>query len=153
MTHLEFLVWDRWVEDRWNEPDLQCFYLMQVAAEVRQARYSFAKNPPAVQLKHMKIRFKTLAEREKGRAKEGRELTPEEARLLDLSWAARLGLVGPGAREKRVRREPAPKGLATKPSGATPKTRPAARPVPAKRPPNPATQRGKTLQPPPRKKG
>ena len=55
-TNREYETWMAWLDMQWNNPDLICHYLMQVAMEVRRL---FRKNPNAVHLKHMKIPFES----------------------------------------------------------------------------------------------
>ena len=114
MTHLEFMVYVRWLADQWNEPNRHDWYAMQTAAEIRQIRYSFSKTARGVKIKDLKLPFVTAGQRE--------AVSPEEAeaqaKRAELAWLARLNLIGPGAKQPLVKREPKPKaGGAVKPVG------------------------------------
>lgn len=153
VTHREHRLWVEWLSEQWNEPERSDWYLMQIAAEIRQFRYGFSKHPQAVKLKDMKLPFKTKME--VAAAEQNKELSEREMQRIETAWMARLGLIGPAAREAREKREPTPRrktGMGTANPNANlmvPKDR-NGRPLVVPR------QDGKTKPPkptPPRRKG
>jgi hypothetical protein len=117
MTYLEFLVWNRWLDERWNDPDLHCYYMMQVAAEIRAG---FSKNPQPVRLSQLKIPFEM-----KQPGEDEIPLTDAEAKRIEAIWMAKLGLLGGGQKQgreiARQKREPGPQHDArNKQRGLTP---------------------------------
>lgn len=54
MTHLQFMVWMRWLRKRWERPSLSDHYQMQTACEVRRV---LARNRRAIKLEHFKLGF------------------------------------------------------------------------------------------------
>lgn len=89
MSHLEFLVWHRWLEQQWQVPSRADWYAMQTAAEIRLVRNSFSKNPQAVRLSSMKIKFEDARKQ-----LQGREMSEAEARAYEANFLARIGMVG-----------------------------------------------------------
>lgn len=86
MSHREHLLWLDWLERRGRRPDLYCWYLMQVAAEIRLIRHALSKDPPPVRLADLELKFET---RERADEPGGPEPKAVEALFL-----ARMGLVG-----------------------------------------------------------
>lgn len=66
MTHREFKLWLRWLDDNYNKPSLSDYYMMQIAAEVRRV---LSKNPDKIKLKDFLLSFDTSDKKEKGKKK------------------------------------------------------------------------------------
>jgi hypothetical protein len=54
MTHRQYLVWNAWFDEKWNQPSLTDFYLMAIACEVRRV---LSKHPGRIKLKDFLLRF------------------------------------------------------------------------------------------------
>lgn len=85
LTHREFLMWDKWLEERWNNPDLSCHYLAQIALEVRRVLH---QKPASVSLNDMLLKFT--------KPKPVVPLTPDEAtKIHRAGWMSWLGMKAP----------------------------------------------------------
>ena len=81
MTHRQFLAWNAWLAEQWNQPDRTDHYLAQVACEVRRGN---AKKPRAVKLEHLILEFK--------QSRKGQRVSREEAAARSKSrWIALAG--------------------------------------------------------------
>lgn len=94
MPHLHFLVWLRYLETEWNRPTRDNWYAMQIAAEIRQIRNGFSKNPKGVSLNSLKLKFQ--------RPGAGKKMSDHEYHLHELAWRARLGGVGVEGQQGRT---------------------------------------------------
>ena len=54
MTHRQFVLWGRWLEEQWDRPSRGDYYLMQVACQVARV---LAKHPDKIKLEHFQLRF------------------------------------------------------------------------------------------------
>jgi hypothetical protein len=109
VSHVEHLMWLEWLARKPNEPDVYCWYMAQIAAEVRLARLSLGKGGRPVRLKDLLLKF---VPRDAGE----REMTEEEAKRVEAAWLARLGVVGGGQQAVRSKGTPV-KPLVQPPKG------------------------------------
>lgn len=56
LTHRQFLMWNHWYHNDFNNPSRTDFYLMQIAQEIVRGR---VKHPRSVKLESFKLEFKT----------------------------------------------------------------------------------------------
>lgn len=78
MTHRQFLAWQAWLDDQWNEPSRADYYAMSTACHVRKSQ---STEPQKVKFEDFKIPFVTST---KAKAKKpldpttGLEMTDEK---------------------------------------------------------------------------
>lgn len=75
MTHRQFLAWQYWLSQQYNQPSRTDYYLMQVASEILKGR---VKDPRKVNIEDFKIPF-TIGPANK---QSDRKLTENDKRLL-----------------------------------------------------------------------
>ena len=92
MTHRQFAIWQLWLNEQWNRPDLTDMYLMQVACEVRRV---LSQKPNDIKLEHFRLKFETgKPKASNGQAVTGGLTKEQKENLVKQMWMARLG--GPG---------------------------------------------------------
>ncbi len=84
MTHRQFVAWQEWLRQRWNEPALTCHYLMNLDASVRRG---YAKDPKAVTAEQGRLKFKFKRKQVGGGAGSGTD--PEFRRHQKALWLGR----------------------------------------------------------------
>jgi len=77
ITHREYLIWMRYLEEQWEKPSRTDNYLMQIAAEVRRVLHS---NPRRIKQSHFLLSFN---------GKEKKKPTEEEKQRLIAAAKAR----------------------------------------------------------------
>lgn len=83
-TKKQIAAWLIYLKERWNNPTVTEFYLMQIAAEIRRTN---AKHPKKIKLDQLRIRFQDA------KKKVSRPLTPQERKArTEASKALWLGL-------------------------------------------------------------
>jgi hypothetical protein len=81
-THREFKTWIRWLDEQWNNPTADQYYLMSVAQRVQQV---LSKNPNQISLSQQKITF--------GPGSSKPSLTKDQkASMAKARWASVVGL-------------------------------------------------------------
>jgi hypothetical protein len=124
VTHVEHLMWLEWLSRKPNEPDVYCWYLAQVAAEIRLARHSLGKGGRPVRLKDLILKF---VPRDRNGAE---EMSEEEAKRIEAAWMARMGIVGGGQRQPGQAGAAKSRGTPVRPLAQPPKGNRGSPPVP-----------------------
>ncbi len=58
MTHRQYVAWQEWLQQQWNEPTRSDHYLMQIAAETRRVNLAKAEDQKSVAIEMYEIDFK-----------------------------------------------------------------------------------------------
>jgi hypothetical protein len=87
-TSNEFVEWMQFLEQDWDIPTRQDYFLAQIAAEMRR---SIAREPKAVKLEHFMLKFATPAKRA------AREAEQQHGNNSKAHWLAFFGLGKKGA--------------------------------------------------------
>lgn len=85
-THRQYRTRLEWMDEQWNHPTLNEYYLMQIAAEVRRV---LAKHPNEIQSDHFKIKFKRAVAKSQEQAEKDKQakITANKMR-----WAGFVGI-------------------------------------------------------------
>ena len=86
ITHREYLTWQKWEAQQWNEPSRSDHYLMRVAQRVQQV---LAKEPNKITLDHQRVPFRQVKQQAPATKPTKQTLTE----WTKARWAGMVGLV------------------------------------------------------------